>query len=186
MVEVPVQVGADRVLGIGFRVDPVLQVCIRFGLEQFLEDGSADVFTGRQQFPELPLSDHDDLHELVPGEAKDFLDLCGHFPYFVCDGLPVSVEQDRFLELVLVADHDLPPAFIVDAAENPVFCSAVGKREVHIGGGVFARIFTGKVLSAAVAAAGRAVKGIDDGVEQGGLPRAGVSGDKVQSAVSQL
>ena len=95
VVEVPFQVGTDRVLGRQYIAHAGLQRSVFFRLEQFREDGSPDFFVSGQQFPELPLGDHDDLHELVSGEAQQFFDRCRHFPDLAGDGRPVPVEQDR-------------------------------------------------------------------------------------------
>ena len=184
--EVPLQFRTDGVLGIGFRIDPVLQTGIPFRAEQLFQDGAAHFLVGGQQFAELALGDHDDLHELVPGQAEQFLDLRGHFLDLARHRFPVPVEQDRLLQLVLAVDQHFLTAFFVHTPEDPVLAAAAGEGEVDIGGRILSGIFAGQVFAAAVAAARLPVQGIDDGIEQGRLPRSGVTGDEVQSALPEF
>ena len=60
------------------------------------------------------------------------------------------------------------------------------KFQLHKGGCFRRGIFGAEHAGAALAAAGLAVQGEGDGVEQGGFSRPGVAGDEVQSAFPQL
>ena len=64
--------------------------------------------------------------------------------------------------------------------------TAVGKGQFHKGGGVGIRIFGTQHRGISLGAAGFAVEGEGDGIEDGGLAGTGIAGDQVKTVFTQL
>ena len=89
----------------------------------------------------------------------------------------------RFLPCLPFASLFCP--HILRIAPHPVFLSIIGKSHLHIGPGVRPGIFTPQHSGFAAVPAGIAVKCKCNGVKQSGLPRAGVTRNKIKPPVSQ-
>ena len=69
----------------------------------------------------------------------------------------------------------------MEAALHLVFLAALSKAELHHGIEGLGHTVTMEHFGAAVSAAGHAVESEHDGIEDGGLARAGVAGHKIES-----
>ena len=165
---------------------PVLQPGEPLGVEQLAEDLLALVGGGQQHPEEVPLGDHRDLAELLPGEPQQLGDPGGDL------GGPGEGALDP------LAGEGGPgrlPGEASAPAGGPVVGGAPadgiappGAEELHLHKG---RGLRGGVLAAEhrrlpADAAGLPVEGEGDGVKEGGLAGAGVPGDEVEPVLPEL
>ena len=163
----------------------VLQFLVALGAEQFAEDLAPLLGRGVEQAGELPLRDHGDLAELVvvqPDEGGDGggdILRPGH-------GRPsVRVGEDG---VRLFGGRALAPRFgaeVVRVAADGVPLAAHLKFQLDKGGGAGVSVLAAQHGAVPHTAAGMVVQGIGDGIEKGGLARAGVAGDEIQAAFAQ-
>ena len=163
----------------------VLQFLVALGAEQFAEDLAPLLGRGVEQAGELPLRDHGDLAELVvvqPDEGGDGggdILRAGHGRAAVREG------EDG---VRLFGGRALAPRFgaeVVRVAADGVPLAAHLKFQLDKGGGAGGSVLAAQHGTVPHAAAGMVVQGIGDGVEKGGLARAGVAGDEIQAAFAQ-
>lgn len=165
-------------------LEPVLQPLIAAGVEQLPEDGLALLRLCQEQLQEVPLGNHRHLAELLPGQPQQRLDGLVHRPDL---GHHPAVRANQ-RRLGLLDGGAAAPAggpLILRRALDRIRPPAVGKRQLH------RRLRSGVgVLGAEhrrlpVLAAGLAVEGEDDGVENRRLPRPGVAGNQVEAPLPQ-
>ena len=155
------------------------------GLEDLPEDLLAAPGVRQQQLEEIPLGDHGDLGKLAAAQADDPDDLSVHLPGL---GHQAAVREGqlrvRLLDGGAAALFGQPFIFRVPA--DRIGLSAVGKDQLHLRGGLRPGVLGAEHGWVPVVAAGLPVEGVGDGVKDGGLAGAGVSGDEVESLLPQL
>ena len=77
-------------------------------------------------------------------------------------------------------------AHVLRVPPHGVLPAAVGEFQLHLRGGFRVGVLGAEHARLPAAAAGLAEQGKADGVKNGGLPRAGVTGDEIQTALPQL
>ena len=162
-------------------------------LEEPLQDRLPLLRTRREQFPELPLGQHDDLAELLAAEADQLLD---------CPGDPgPAVGQHRALfarirarpfpqrRVRLLDRRPVTPslgALLLRHPAHPEQPLAQGEIEHHLREQVGSRVVAAHLSAVALRPRGVAVEGEADPVKQGRLARAGGARDQEQTVARQL
>ena len=167
----------------GFPFQPLLQHHIIPGLEDFPKNLLPAFGVRQQQLEKIPLRDHGDLGKLAPVQPDDGDDFGGHLAGF--GHHPAGQMQLRLGLLHRGAAAAAGGAQVFRAAAHRVAPAAAKKFQFHKGGGLRQRVLGAKHGGVPVVAAGLAVQGVGDGVKNGGLARAGVPRDEVQSPVAQ-
>ena len=173
--------GAQRC---GVLLQTLLQALIALRFEHLPQDLFPVLRGSQQEFQELPLGDHGDLHELAPVHAHDVPDGRVHL-LPLCLEMPVGVQQRG---LRLLPDKALAPGFrplILRAARDGIGFPGAGELQLHLGGDGGFRIFRAQHGYVADVPAGSSVEGKGDGVKNRGLARAGVPRDQVQALAAQ-
>ena len=185
-VELCVLGGALLVQAGGFLLQAVLQPGIALGAEQLAEDAAALLGGSVEQLCELPLRDHGDLRKLAVVQPDDLLHGGGHVFCFGHRRAAVGVGEGGvgLLGGKALAAH--LGAGVLWVAAHSVADAVHLKFQLHKGGGLGVGVLAAQHGPLAHAAAGMVVQSVCNGVKQGGLARAGVAGDEVQSALAQL
>ncbi len=140
---------------------------------------------GRQQAAELPLGQHGDLGELLPVHTQDLLHGFGDLPEAGDGPDAVPRELRAGCHGDLPAGAPLPVPLVGGIAPDGVLPVPVGEGEDHLRGGGAVRVLGAEHGGIAHLPAGPSEEGEGDGVENGGLARAGVSGDEVEPSGAQ-
>ena len=163
----------------------VLQFLVALGAEQFAEDLAPLLGRGVEQAGELPLRDHGDLAELIVVQPDEGGDGGGDILRPGHGRAAVRVGEDG---VRLFGGRALAPRFgaeVVRVAADGVPLAAHLKFQLDKGGGAGVSVLAAQHGAVPHAAAGMVVQGIGDGVEKGGLARAGVASDEIQAAFAQ-
>ena len=139
----------------------------------------------QQQLQEIPLGDHGYLGELLPVKAQDLPNRRVYLPGL---GEDTAVRAGQ-AGIGCLLCHALPPvlgAYILRVPGDGIRLPGISEVELHKGGRLGVGIFGAEHGRFPVVAACLPKQGEADGIKQGGFPRAGVPGDEVQTAVSQL
>ena len=185
-VQLCIQGGASGCEGRVFLGQRLLQFLVALGAEQLPEDLAPLLSGGVEQPGELPLRDHGDLGKLVVVQPDDINDSGSHLLGFGHRRAAVGIGQGG---IRLFSGESLAPglgAQILRVAPDGVPLPPHLKFQLHKGGCAGVCIFAAEHGPIPHAAAGMIVQGVGDGIEQGGLARAGVAGDKVEPAFAQL
>ena len=169
--------------------DVVLQSLLKdlivAGMEDLAENRLAVLRLGQQQAQEVPLGDHGDLGKLVPVDAENVLDGCGHFP-LLCHSSAVWADELGFRRLFRRAGSAAFCSLVFRLSRHGILLPRVGERQCHEGRPSRVGVLGPQHGGLAVVSTGLSVQGEGDRVENGRLPRAGIAGDQVQSALPQL
>ena len=154
-------------------------------LKQLPEDFFPFFGGGKQKFQKISLCDHRDLEKLAAVDPEDLLDLSIHF-FWSGEDRPV---RKRKLGIGFLRSHPLPACFraeIFGITPHGVLPVKAGESKDHFGGGVFRGIFGAEHGRLPLASACFPVKRIGDGVKNCCLSGAGIAGDQIKSACSEL
>ena len=168
----------------GFTFHLFLEHHVVPGLEDLPKDLLSAFGVRLQQLAEIPLGDHGDLRKLAAVEADDPGDLPVDLPSF---GDQTSVREDQLCVRLL----DGGPAalfrrpLVLRIPADGIDLAAVGEDQLHLRGGLRLGILGTEHGRVPVVPAGLPVEGIGDGVKDGGLACAGVSGDEVKPLFPQ-
>ena len=177
-------VAALVVQGAGLPFQAFLQALEQVGFEYLSENLLPVLGRSQQQLEEIPLGNHGDLQKLVPVNAQNVPDGGVHLPG-PGDGGALRENQGGLRSLRSGARAvELGPLVFRHPA-HLVALAPAGKFQLHKGGGFRGGIFGAEHAGASVVAAGLAVEGEGDGIEQGGFSRPGVPGDQIQAVLSQ-
>ena len=187
----PVLVDGQRKLFIGplplggLSPEGLLKLLIGPGMKNLPEDFAPLLCFRQEQLEKLPLRQHGHPGKLGSVQPHNPLYGLGHLPGS-CDGGPaIGVGQ---LGIRLFCDPLVPPfgwAEVLRVAMNHIVCLLAAEGEFHIGRCVLGSIGAAEHGSFPVGSAGLAIEGKGNAVKQGGLPRSGFAGDKVQTSVPQ-
>ena len=176
--QLPVQRG-------GVLLQSVLQALKQAGFEHFPQNLFPFLRRGQQEFQEIPLGDHGDLHELAPVDAHDVPNRRVHIFQPGLD-LAVGIVQHG---LRLLLDEARAPCFrapVFRAACDGIGLPPAGEHQLHLRGVLRRRVFGAQHRRVTRIPAGLAVQGKGDGVKECGLSRAGVPGDQIQAAAAEF
>ena len=185
-VQLCIQGGASGCEGGVFLGQRLLQFLVALGAEQLPEDLAPLLGGGVEQTGELSLRDHGDLGKLVVVQSDDINDGGSYLLGFGHRRAAVGIGQGG---ICFFSGKSLAPclgAQILRVAPDGVPLPPHLKFQLHKGGGAGVRVFAAEHGPIPHAAAGMIIQGVGDGIEQGGLARAGVAGDKVEPASAQL
>ena len=174
--------GEGGVLGL----QPLLETLVGLGAEQLAEDLAPLLGGGVEQPGELPLGDHGDLGELVVVQPDDVHHGGGDVLGPGDGRTAVGVGEAG---VGLFGGEALAPGFraeVFGVAADGAALSPHLEFQLHEGGGAGLGVLAAEHGPFPDAAAGMVVEGVGDGVEEGGLARAGVAGDEVEPASAQL
>ena len=155
------------------------------GMEDLAENRLAVFRLCQQQAQEVSLGDHGDLGKLVPVDAENILDGRGHFP-LLCHASAVGADELGFRCLFRCAGSAAFCLLVLRLSRHGILLPRVGEGQCHEGRPVRVGVLGPQHGGLAVVPAGLSVQGEGDRVENGRLPRAGIAGDQVQSALPQL
>ena len=168
----------------GAAFQPFLEGIVEFRAENVPENGLPLRGAGLKEAAEFALGDHGDLGELLPGQADDVVD-GGVDLLDLGDGGAVGQRQQGVRRLPGGAGAPGLGPLVFGIPADGVAFAAVGEGQLHVCGVGGAHIFGAEHVGLAAVAAGLAVEGEGDGVENGGLACAGVAGDQVQAPGAQ-
>ena len=178
--------GALLVQAGGFLLQAVLQPGVALGAEQLAEDADALLGGSVEQLCELPLRDHGDLRKLAVVQPDDLLHGGGHVFCFGHRWAAVGVGEGG---VGLLGGKALAAHFgagVLRVAAHGIALAVHLKFQFYKGGRSRVGVLAAQHGPLAHAAAGMVVQSVCNGVKQGGLARAGVAGDEVQSAHAQF
>ena len=163
-----------------------METLVGLGAEQLAEDLAPLLGGSVEQPGELPLSDHGDLGELVVIQPDDVHHGGGDVLGPGDGRAAVGVGEAG---VGLFGGKALAPGFraeVFGIAADGAALSPHLKFQLHEGGSAGLGVLAAEHGPFPDAAAGMVVEGVGDGVEEGGLARAGVAGDEVEPASAQL
>ena len=167
-----------------FLLQFLLEGLVNPGMEEFAENSLTLFGVGKQELQEIPLGNHGNLRKLVPVDTQDVPDLSIYIRLF-CDYPAVRKPQFGFRTLTGKPAPALCRALVLRVPADGVGFPRIGELQFHEGRRFRAGIFGTKHARTAHAAAGLAVQGKGNGVEDGGLPCPGIPGDQVQAAPAE-
>ena len=158
----------------------ILIVQIRGAVEELAQNFVFLVAVSLEKFPELPLRQHDDLAELFGAQTQQLFYPCRHF---LCPGERLMSGFPQRCVWIGLAVLILRSAFFdkVQTALHLVLFFALPKTQHDPGVHGFGDMVAVEHVCAAVGAAGHAVEGEHDRVEDRGLSRARVPGHQIQA-----
>ena len=174
--------GEGGVLGL----QPLLETLVGLGAEQLAEDLAPLLGGSVEQPGELPLGDHGDLGELVVIQPDDVHHSGGDVLGPGDGRAAIGVGEAG---VGFFSGKALAPGFraeVFGIAADGAALSPHLEFQLHEGGGAGLGVLAAEHGPLPDAAAGMVVEGVGDGVEEGGLARAGVAGDEVEPASAQL
>ena len=176
--------GAGVPQSAGFRFQPLLQDHVAAGVEQLPEDLLAGLGVCQQQLEKVALGDHGHLGKLAAAQTQDLGNGGGDLPGF---GDDAAVRQMQLRLRFLDGGAAAAPggALILRTAPDGVARLAAGEYQLHGGGRFRGGVFGAEHGRVPDIAAGLTVERVGNGVEQGGLSRAGIAGDEVKAAAAQ-
>ena len=131
------------------------------------------------------MGDHADLRELIPCQADDLLDGPVNILDFGNDST-VRVGELGVGRLFCGAGAPSLGPRVFRVAADGVLLVVIGEVQLHKGRVGVLGILGAEHVRLPALAAGRAVQGKGDGVKNRGFPRAGVTRDQIQAALTQL
>ena len=168
----------------GLLLQALLQPGIPAGAENTAENLPPLLRLGQQQLEKIPLGNHGNLHELIPGHPQNLPNFLVHLSGAGEDLSPRQPQLRRCVLLGHALASQLRP-LIGRIPANLIFFIAVGKNKFHLRGGIRLRIAGTQHIAAPPVAAGGSVKCEDDGIENGGFTRPRIPGNQVDAAGPQ-
>ncbi len=166
------------------RLQGVLYPAVNAGVEDAAENFGPFGAVGEQQLEELALGDHGGLPELLAVDAEQAGDFCGHRARARADRAVRAGQRG-------VGALRRHPAFLFRAAvarvpPDRVEPARMGEGQLHKGLGVRRGEIAAQGLRRAGGAAGLAVKGEGNRVENRGLARPGVAANQKKAGAAEL
>ena len=163
----------------------LLQAGIPPGVKQLLEDAAALLRLGKQQTQKVPLRQHGDLAKLIVIQPKQGIDFVIHFRLF---GNHPTVRTDQLRHSVL-GSHALTPGLgppVFRAATHGVYRPVVCKSQLCKGGSLRRCVLGAQSGWFPAFAAGLAIQRKNNAVKNGSLAGAGIAGNQIHAAGTQL
>ena len=177
-------IAAPVVQGPGLPLQALLQALEPVGFEYFPKNQLPVLGGSQQQLEKISLGDHGDLHELVPVQSQNIPDGGVHLPG-LGDGVALGQDQAGLRPLGGGAGAVKLGPLVFRHPPDGIALLPAEKFQLHKGGRLRGGVLGAEHTRAAVVAAGLAIEGEGDGIEQGGFSRAGVAGDEVESILPQ-